>query len=333
MENNEKKVEEICRKEDKIKVIKEWLVVLFFLAAVMVGIVFYIGISASTNDNGKTAEITMLIALVTFAGLIIAGYIFNKFLSKKLHRLWQQKKLLLPCLIGIVFLFSSCHRSKTLEGIDAMRYISDQKMFKKNNVYHHFDPNNTKLFFVKKWNAPAFYSYNGNFNGISYDWKIFRGTEFSDSVYFVEDRRLYSPEFIALVGESVVNLECRFAKDNISDDPRTTAWWVRSIELADDSVNLSSFLEGITRGAERGVEIAQYAEELRAEMAAVQGKNERQKLMAYTLLVNPGDSVLPECEYADDEIGWGYLFERLSQAESEETAKLKIKVPIRALKH
>lgn len=222
-------------------------------------------------------------------------------------------------------LFSSCRHSKTLEGTDAFRYLEDKQIFKANGVRHHFNPENSKLFFVKKWNAPAFYSHNGAFNGIAYDWKIFKGTEFGDSVYFMEDTKLYSPDFISFVGDSVINVECRFAKDNVSDDPRKTAWWIQSIEAGGNTIDIDSFLEDIARGAE-GVDISRYIEGLKKEILAVEGEP---KLITYTLSATPGSRNLPECEYASDEIGFEYLVERLAVSMSEETDRLKIRVPIR----
>lgn len=234
------------------------------------------------------------------------------------------KNLVVFVFISLFFL-SSCRNSKTLEGADALSYLDDQELFEVNGVYRHFDPMNSKLYFVKKWNAPAFYSYNGAFNGTAYDWKIFRGTEYGDSVYFIEDKELYSPDFIALVGDSIASVECRFANDNVSDDPRTTAWWLSALESGADTVDIDSFLENIATGAE-GIDIEQYIEGLKKEISNVSGK---QKLRTYTLAAVPGSSNLPEREYAKDQIGWEYLIERLAVSLSDETARLKIRVPSR----
>jgi len=91
--NKEEKIDEICRKEDGIQKVKDWLVVLFFFAAIAVVVVSYRALSASVNDHGKTAVVTMLVALSVFAGVIVAGYFYNKFLTKKLNKLWEQKKI------------------------------------------------------------------------------------------------------------------------------------------------------------------------------------------------------------------------------------------------
>ena len=95
---NQKKINEICRKEGKVQLIKEWLGVLFFVAAIIVAIIYYKAVSfAVTVPDMKYDQIageTIIITLTVFAGLLIAGYFFNKFLSKKLDRLWEQKQLL-----------------------------------------------------------------------------------------------------------------------------------------------------------------------------------------------------------------------------------------------
>ncbi len=94
MKNNEEEIREICRKEDNVLATKAWLRILFFLAAVVVAIVYYKALSAPMTDHGKTAVETICITLSIFASLLIAGYFYDKLLSKKLNGLWKQKKLL-----------------------------------------------------------------------------------------------------------------------------------------------------------------------------------------------------------------------------------------------
>jgi len=91
---NENQIEEICRKEGRVQQTKKWLGILFFVAAAIMAVIYYNALSAPITDNGKAAATQILISLSTFAGLIIAGYFYNRFLSKKLDRLWEQKKLL-----------------------------------------------------------------------------------------------------------------------------------------------------------------------------------------------------------------------------------------------
>ena len=91
---NENQIDAICRKEGKIQQAKEWLGILFFVAAAIVAVICYKAVTAPIADHGETAVITILITLSTFAGLLITGYLYNRFLSKKLDRLWEQKKLL-----------------------------------------------------------------------------------------------------------------------------------------------------------------------------------------------------------------------------------------------
>ena len=91
---NKNQIEEICCKESKVQLKKEWLGILFFVAAVIVAVIYYKAFSAPIADHGVAAGKTILIALSTFAVLLIFGYFYNGFLSKKLDRLWEQKKLL-----------------------------------------------------------------------------------------------------------------------------------------------------------------------------------------------------------------------------------------------
>lgn len=99
---NKEKINEICRKEGNVQLMKEWLGILFFVAVIIVAIIYYKAISFAvtvpdpllTMKYDQIAGETIIITLTVFAGLLIAGYFFNKFLSKKLDRLWEQKQLL-----------------------------------------------------------------------------------------------------------------------------------------------------------------------------------------------------------------------------------------------
>lgn len=94
MTTNEKKIDEICHQEGRIQQAKEWLIVLFFLVIILMAAIFYKALSAPVVDNGKAAVITIIITLSVFAGLLISGYFCDKFLSKKLDKLYEQKQLL-----------------------------------------------------------------------------------------------------------------------------------------------------------------------------------------------------------------------------------------------
>ena len=97
---NEKKIDEICRKEGKVKQIKEWLGILFFVAAIIVAIVYYKAMALPVSNYASDLErdraaVTIIIAdLSVFAVTIIAGYFYNRFLSKELDKLYEQKQLL-----------------------------------------------------------------------------------------------------------------------------------------------------------------------------------------------------------------------------------------------
>jgi D-alanyl-lipoteichoic acid acyltransferase DltB (MBOAT superfamily) len=89
------KITEICDKKNKIQSIKEWLEILFFAISAIVAVICYQSITAQTADHGQTEVITIIVTLSAFAVLCISGYFYSQFLSKKLDRLWEQKKLLL----------------------------------------------------------------------------------------------------------------------------------------------------------------------------------------------------------------------------------------------
>jgi|GEM_PF-3573048 len=97
---NEERINEICRKEGRVLLIKEWLGVLFFVAAIIVAIIYYkvISFAVIVPDQFLRMEYcgiaveTIIITLAIFAGLLVSGYFYNRFLSKRLDILWEQKK-------------------------------------------------------------------------------------------------------------------------------------------------------------------------------------------------------------------------------------------------
>lgn len=98
-----KEIDGICREEAKVQLTKEWLGILFFVATIIVAFVYYKAISFAVNvpdplltmEYDKIALGVIIIALTIFASLLVSGYFYNIFLSKKLDRLWGQKQLLL----------------------------------------------------------------------------------------------------------------------------------------------------------------------------------------------------------------------------------------------
>ena len=91
---NENHIENICREEGKIQLIKDWLGISFFIAAAIVAVIYYKAVTAPITDHGETAVITIIMTLSVFAGLLMFGYFYNRMLSKRLDSLWEQKKLL-----------------------------------------------------------------------------------------------------------------------------------------------------------------------------------------------------------------------------------------------
>ena len=97
MEKNEKEIETIYLKERKVLAIKEWLGILFFLLSIIVAAV-YIKVLLTpvedpllTMEHDRKALVIILVTLSVFAVAIIAGYFYNKALSRKLDRLWIEK--------------------------------------------------------------------------------------------------------------------------------------------------------------------------------------------------------------------------------------------------
>lgn len=100
MEKNIEKIEVIYLKERKVLAIKEWLGILFFLLSIIVAVVFVKALSIPevdpllTMEHDRKVVIIILINFSVFAFSIVAGYFYNKALSKKLDRLWVEKSSL-----------------------------------------------------------------------------------------------------------------------------------------------------------------------------------------------------------------------------------------------
>ncbi len=97
MYKNEKQISEICYKEDRVKLIKEWLRISFFILSTVV-IMLMVIFAGTAKDQSigdqRMAVIKIIVTLLTFALLIIAGYFYDRFLSKKMDKLWEEKKAL-----------------------------------------------------------------------------------------------------------------------------------------------------------------------------------------------------------------------------------------------
>lgn len=87
--DNQEKINEICKRERRVSVIKEWLVIAFFLTcfAVVLLIVYFM----FTNNNQETPK-NIINVLISFAVILFFGFAYNNSLSKKLNRLWEEKK-------------------------------------------------------------------------------------------------------------------------------------------------------------------------------------------------------------------------------------------------
>ena len=89
---NEEKISEICGKEKQVLNIKNWLITLFFLAAIIVALIIIKSLFTTNLDHGQEAVTNIIITLSIFAISIIAGYLYGQRLSKKMDKLWEQKK-------------------------------------------------------------------------------------------------------------------------------------------------------------------------------------------------------------------------------------------------
>ncbi len=87
--NNQEKIELICKQERKITVIKEWLIVAFFLTCFAVALLIVYFIFAQTNEE---APKNIVYVLIVFAASLFLGFAYNNNLSKRLNRLWEEKK-------------------------------------------------------------------------------------------------------------------------------------------------------------------------------------------------------------------------------------------------
>lgn len=90
----EQKINEICSKEREIQAVKEWLGISFFVVAAIVTIMIYATLTSSMEDRGEIVVEKIISILSAFAGLLIFGYLYDKFLSKRLEILWEQRKML-----------------------------------------------------------------------------------------------------------------------------------------------------------------------------------------------------------------------------------------------
>lgn len=84
----------------------------------------------------------------------------------------------------------------------------------------HFDLSNAKPYWVARWNSPAFFSNDGYYDGCAYDGEFIMGTRIDSLVYYIER---YS------------GLEKYFYANDLSLDPRATAWWQQSVTHINDT--------------------------------------------------------------------------------------------------
>lgn len=97
---NENEIEKIANQEKKIVLTKTYLWLSFFPLSVFVFWTFIKAVMESSANSefdikqDQMAVTKIIITLSLFAVALVIGYLYNKKLSKKLDKLWQQKKAL-----------------------------------------------------------------------------------------------------------------------------------------------------------------------------------------------------------------------------------------------
>lgn len=91
-----KEIEEIVKQEAKISNKKWYLKASFFLVSALVILIYVLAVKeALAKDDllsDQVALVKIIVTLSVFAGLLIVGYFYNQKLSKKLDKLWEEKK-------------------------------------------------------------------------------------------------------------------------------------------------------------------------------------------------------------------------------------------------
>ena len=97
---NDKEIERIANQEQKVLLAKMYLWVLFFILSALVFWTFVKAVMESMANpafdikQDQMAATKIIIALSLFAVALVIGYLYDKKLSKKLDKLWEQKKAL-----------------------------------------------------------------------------------------------------------------------------------------------------------------------------------------------------------------------------------------------
>ncbi|MEK7588933.1 MAG: hypothetical protein AAB438_03905 [Patescibacteria group bacterium] len=153
----------------------------------------------------------------------------------------------------------------------------------------HFSKKNAQVFFIKKWNTPSFFS-DGEFDGMSWDGKVFFGTESKGVVYFPFEYHAYSEKF-AQSPDSVFTIEKNFSLYAVTTDPRLSVWWMATLtkpENFGNPQNLEAFLKEATTVNDKK-EFTFYIQKLCREIYKEPGTSWRAKVISYTKKVVPGN--------------------------------------------
>ena len=96
---NQVEIGKIAEKEQKICLRKEWLNVLFFVVSfiavsIVVKMLTRVGMNELSFTEEQNVATNIIITYLTYATVLIAGYVYNIRLSKQIDKLWETKKAL-----------------------------------------------------------------------------------------------------------------------------------------------------------------------------------------------------------------------------------------------
>lgn len=90
---NEVEIKKIVKQEQKVSNTKTYLIILFFIVSIVVIISFFVIIRSQAVSEVRGAQI--LTMAIVYKVLLIAGYFYNRALSVKMKKLWNQRQSLL----------------------------------------------------------------------------------------------------------------------------------------------------------------------------------------------------------------------------------------------
>ena len=99
--------------------------------------------------------------------------------------------------------------------------------------------------------------------------------------------KISSKTLIKEKGDSVVAVERRFPADGVSEDPRTTCWWLSTLSRYKENKNLDNFLREATV-IKNSKDFENYLADLKKKVLSFPGKTDSEKVVNYTALIVKG---------------------------------------------